>query len=194
MKHNYAGEDFIIADGRLIDYRGKDEKVIIPDGVKIIGEHSLSRKVVKIYLPGSVEKLEKDAFDYAEYLEEIEVADDNHYLYSRGDCLIERETKKLIMGTRNSIIPSDGSVTSIAEGAFYGIDSARFFIPKCITTIESRAFGGNTEVTLSIEAETKPEGWADDWDSGIGEQWDEVWWESGGADLILEWGSKPGEE
>lgn len=190
-EHSYAEEGFVIENGKLIQYKGKDDNVIIPDCVRAIGEHSLGDNIRRVYIPASVEKLERKAFDFAVRLEEIEVAADNAHYYSQDDCLIERATKKIIRGTGTSVIPVDGSVTAIGEYAFEDVECARIFIPKCITAIESRAFSGNSEVMLCIEADSKPEGWAADWDSGQGEQWDEVWWESGGADLLLEWGSKP---
>lgn len=188
-KLNYADGDFIIADGKLVDYRGKSENVVIPDCVKIVGPHSLSYNVKKLTVPASVEKFEPASFLDSIRLEEIEVAEGNPYYYSRDNCLIERATKKIIRGTRLSVIPQDGSVTAIAQYAFKDVDCTRLIIRSCITIIESCAFGGNDDVTLAIEAEQRPQGWADDWDSNEGEIWDEVWWESGPG-LLLEWGTK----
>ena len=185
---DYAERGFVIEDGKLLNYNGKDENVVIPDGVKVIGAHSLGYNVKKIYLPESVEKVEPDAFIYGLCLEEIEVAKNNPYFYSQDDCLIERATKKIIKGTRLSVIPQDGTVVAIGSNAFRNVDSARFCIRNCIKTIESCAFGGSVDVTLVIEAEKKPEGWADDWDSNEGELWNEVDWECGCANILLEWG------
>ena len=193
MKDNYADEGFVIIDGKLIDYTGKNKDITIPDCVKVIGSHSLAGDAKRVFIPASVEKIEATPFIDNIFLEEIEVAEDNPYYYSRENCLIERATKKIIKGTRLSDIPQDGSVTAIGEYAFHGVDSARLCISSCIITIESNAFGSNDDVTLVIEAEKKPEGWADDWDSGQGEKWDEVWWENGPG-LLLEWGKKFSED
>lgn len=188
MKTHYSEEDFLIVDGKLIEYKGKDGIVIIPDCVTVVGTHSLGYYVKKVVFPASVIKIEPVPFICNMRLEEIEVDKDNPFYYSQDNCLIERPTKKLIKATTLSVIPQDGSVTTIAEYAFADVDCAQFYIRNCITEIESHAFGGNSEVTLYIEAKSKPEGWADDWDNGEGELWDEVWWECGPG-LLLEWGT-----
>ena len=188
MDKNYADEGFIIEDGKLIEYNGKNPNVIIPDCVKIIGTHSLGYQVKRVFFPSTVEKMEPVPFISNLCLEEIEVDKNNPYYYSQDNCLIERATKKIIKGTHLSVIPQDGSVTAIAEYAFQDVDCTNLSIRKCITVIGSRAFGANSDLTLLIEAESKPEGWADDWDNGEGELWNEVWWESGPG-LLLQWGA-----
>ncbi|MCH5158443.1 MAG: hypothetical protein J1F33_04500 [Clostridiales bacterium] len=184
-------EDFVIEGGVLTDYRGSDVNVVIPDTVKVIGYRSLGDRIEKLYIPKSVEAIEKYPFLSSLHLAEIEVAADNPYYYSRDNCLIERKTKKIIKGTYKSVVPSDGSVTAIGEGAFLDVDGARLWIGNCIIVIESRAFGCGIDVTIAIEAEDKPDDWADDWDSNEGLLWGEVDWEDGAAGLIIEWGAKP---
>ena len=187
---DYTYNGFSIVDGKLLDYKGKDKNMVIPDGVRVIGEYAIGDEIEKIYIPASVEEIDPLAFFNATDLQVISVAEDNPYFYSRDDCLIERKTKKIIKGTRLSFIPLDGSVTAIGTGAFLGIECCRKFINRYITTIESRAFGYGADITLCIEAKSKPEGWADDWDSGCGETWEEVAWEAGDSGLLLEWGIK----
>lgn len=188
-REEYEQNGFVITDGRLIDYRGSDVNVVIPDTVKVIGYRSLGDRIEKLYIPKSVETIEKYPFLSSLHLAEIEVAADNPYYYSRDNCLIERKTKKIIKGTYKSVIPLDGSVTAIGEGAFRDVDGARFYIGNRITAIESRAFGSGIDVTLAIEAEERPDGWADDWDSNEGLLWDETDWADGAAGIILEWGA-----
>ena len=183
----YAQEGFVIENGKLLEYKGKEENVIIPDCVKIVGTHALGYNVKRVFFPAGVEKLEPVPFTSNLNLEEIEVDKANPYYYSQDNCLIERATKKIIRGTRLSIIPQDGSVTSIAEFAFAYVDCACLYIRNCISVIERCAFYDNCEVTLAIEAKSKPDGWADNWDNNQGETWDEVWWEAGPADLLLQW-------
>ena len=137
-----------------------------------------------------MEEIDPRAFFNTYRLEVILVAEDNPYFYSQDDCLIEKKTKKIIKGTRTSIIPTDGSVTAIGTGAFVDLDSCCKCIRNCITTIESRAFGYCADVTLYIEAKEKPDGWADDWDDGCGLLWEETDWEGGISGLLLEWGAE----
>ena len=69
------------------------------------------------------------------------VGEKNAVYSGDGDCLIERESKTLIFGCRNSIIPDDGSVTSIGKYAFYSntfVSSVT--IPEGVVSIDDYAF------------------------------------------------------
>ena len=85
-------------------------------------------------------------------LETITVDERNSKYHSTGNCLIETASKTLITGCKNSVIPSDGSVTSIGEDAFNrcsGLTSIT--IPDSVTSIGFRAFiscGGLTSVVI----------------------------------------------
>ena len=193
-ENNYDNRDFVIIDGKLIDYRGHDKTVVIPDTVKVIGRHSFPDTVVKLYIPASVEVIETYAFISSLHLEEIEVAPDNPVYYSKSNCVIERKTKKIIKGTRKSVIPEYGSVTAIGTGAFHDVDGSIFYIRKCITEIESCAFDFGIDETLVIECESRPEGWEEDWDNNVGLLWEETDWEGGASGLLLEWGAKFSDE
>lgn len=62
---------------------------------------------------------------------------------SEGNCLIKIKSKTLILGCKNSVIPSDGTVTSIGSYAFYNCDGLTgITIPKSVTIIAFYAFGG----------------------------------------------------
>ena len=80
--------------------------------------------------------------------ERLEVAEDNKVYHSINNCVIETQSKKLVIGCKNSVIPTDGSVTSIGEGAFVicsGLTSLE--IPKSVTSIGEAAFAHCTELT-----------------------------------------------
>ena len=71
----------------------------------------------------------------------IEVEEGNPVYHAEGNCLIETETKTLVGGCSKSVIPQDGSVTSIGAGAFtqcYGLTAIT--IPNTITSIGKSAF------------------------------------------------------
>ncbi len=67
--------------------------------------------------------------------------------HSKNNCIIKTETKELEVGCKTSIIPSDGSVTSIGEYAFSdctGLTSIT--IPDSVTSIGNSAFWGCNEL------------------------------------------------
>lgn len=124
----------------------KDEHIFIPATysglpVKEIGYDALSRTPVKtIYIPRSIEKISNRAFFSLEHLETIIVEEGNQYYHSAGNCLIETATKTLMRGTNRSVIPNDGSVTAIGEGAFSTSQITHLDIPEGVTILGASAF------------------------------------------------------
>ena len=84
------------------------------------------------------------------------------YLYNNGNdtifqkwynynCLIETESKTLLIGFYNSVIPSDGSVTCIGNSAFsdcYNLTS--IIIPNSVTSIGDSAFSNCSLTSIVI--------------------------------------------
>ncbi len=115
----------------------------IPAGVASIGEGAFigCGKLTSIALPASLANIGMNAFHDCHSLESITV-DENNAVYSgRGNCLVEKETKKLLIGCKNSVIPDDGSVEIIEDSVFYecsGLTS--IVIPDSVTRIRDSAF------------------------------------------------------
>ncbi|MDE7395812.1 MAG: leucine-rich repeat domain-containing protein [Clostridiales bacterium] len=105
-----------------------------------------------ITIPQSVTSIEWEIFEGCDVLSEITVANGNPKYHSTGNCIIETSTKTLIAGCKNSIIPTDGSVTSIGRDAFSGCSSlTSISIPQGVTSIGSYAFfgcGSLTNITI----------------------------------------------
>lgn len=123
--------------------------VEIPDSVATIEDSVFSgcNSLQSLKIPAQVTSI-KAAFYGCSGLESIIVADENTVYYSSYNCLIHVETKTLVLGCKNSIIPDDGSVTAIGDSAFISCSGLNNFkIPDSITTIGQRAFYGCSNLT-----------------------------------------------
>ena len=121
--------------------------VIIGDGVTSIGRYAFAycTSLTSVTIGNGVTSIGGGAFRGCDSLETITVDSGNSVYHSAGNCLIKTATKTLILGCKNSVIPDDGSVTSIGEDAFYNCDSlTSITIPDSVTSIGSNAFDGCT--------------------------------------------------
>lgn len=115
--------------------------IILPESLESIGEFAITGTALKsIFIPQNVFKLERGCIADSS-LEELKVDDRNQKLYSINNCVVERETKKLVLGIKNSVIPSDGTVVSIGDYAFYECNGLTdIVIPDGVTSIGTDAF------------------------------------------------------
>ena len=80
---------------------------------------------------------------YVHGFSSFETLDGGAYLTVKNNCIIDHTEKKLIAGLASSTIPTDGSVSSIADYAFYGITGLKLkTIPQSVTHIGDHAFEG----------------------------------------------------
>ena len=103
-------EDFEIKDDVLVKYHGKEENVVIPDGVKEIGKCAFTGclHLKSIVIPNSVIKIKERAFEDCECLENLELSNS---LIEIGDSAF------INCGNLTSVfIPN--SVLSIGKSAF----------------------------------------------------------------------------
>ncbi len=100
-------------------------------------------RLKRITIPASVMSIGNRAFSNCSSLTSITVDTNNKRYCSIGNCLIETDTKTLIRGCQTSIIPTDGNVTSIDNGAFWGCSSLKsIIIPDSVMSIGDWAFWG----------------------------------------------------
>ena len=118
--------------------------ITIGSGVTSIGTNAFNycTSLTSVTIPKSVTSIGSGAFFQCENLTNITVDSGNTKYHSSGNCLIETESKTLIAGCQNSVIPSDGSVTSIAEWACACTDLSSLTIPEYVTSIGCYAFYG----------------------------------------------------
>ncbi len=135
-------------------------EVIMSEGIETIGRSAFKGCEVleSIVIPTTVCEIGEFVFADCRSLKSIVVSEGNERYHSTDNCIIETETKTLISGCKTSVIPDDGSVTAIAEGAFYYCrDLSAMVIPKSVTYIGRSAFYNCTSLMSVIFA--APTGW-----------------------------------
>ena len=116
-------------------------RVVIPEGVTTIGISAFaSSSITEINIPKSTSFIGENALSSCGNLQIITVDEGNTNYHSSSNCLIETERKKLITGCKNSIIPDDGSVTSIERYAFGDSGLTSISIPNGVIAIKDCAF------------------------------------------------------
>ncbi len=126
----------------------KDIEISVAEGTKVVAGEVLKMSsgisgLKSVHIPASVKYVESGAFRNSPYLESITVDPDNENYYAVNNCLIEKATKTLVLGCKNSIIPADGSVVKIGRYAFDGSGVGIIVIPDSVTEIEEGAFRGS---------------------------------------------------
>jgi len=129
-------------------------ELVIPEGVTSIGNYAFYNcgGLTSVTIPDSVTRIGSYAFRYCSGLTSITVGAGNTKYHSAGNCLIETSSRTLILGSNNSVIPSDGSVKSIGDAAFYGCSGlTSITIPDSVESIGSYVFyncSGLTSITV----------------------------------------------
>ena len=76
--------------------------------------------LTSVTFPSGLTSIDNSAFNGCDGLEIITVEKENTVYHSENNCLIETSTNTLILGCKNSIVPS--YITSIGDYAFYSCD------------------------------------------------------------------------
>ena len=134
----------------------KMTSVTIPNTVTAIDEFAFTAcyALTSFNLPASVTTIGERALSELRELTSITVAEGNPLYDSREHCnaLIETATNKLLLGCKNTIIPS--SVFEIEELAFYELSNYSLTIPSTITKIDDHAFSVCKNLILKVEHTT----------------------------------------
>ena len=133
-----------------IDGKKVEGELVIPKGVKNVADYAFSNcaKLTGVNIGGDVTSIGNFTFYGCTGLEKIKVDETNSRYICVNNCLVDKETKTLILGCKNSVIPDDGSVVSISKMAFYGYkELTSVTIPDSVTSIGDSAFYGCTGLT-----------------------------------------------
>lgn len=119
------------------------EYIILPITLRTISANTFQycKQLMSINIPMNVTTIGDNAFRGCSNLEQLTVSADNAKYHSANNCIIETASDTLIIGCNSSVIPTDGSVTRIGYGAFYGRDGlTEIVIPDGVTEIDNTAF------------------------------------------------------
>ena len=131
-------------------YSGSDASVYIPttyQGYLVVGISNNAfreqTQLTSVTIGSGVTSIGDNAFRGCSGLTTITVSKGNSTYHSASNCVIKTADKVLVLGCQNSVIPSDGSVTSIGDWAFRGCSgSTSVTIPDSVTSIGIGAFYG----------------------------------------------------
>lgn len=123
--------------------------ISVANGTVGIADNAFSghSTLTAITIPSSVKYIGKEILADTSGLETITVVAGNSKYKSVGNCLIDTTNKTLIAGCKTSIIPTDGTVTSIGRYAFSGCKFTSIIIPSDVTSFGTFAFSNCSLLT-----------------------------------------------
>lgn len=124
------------------------QSLAIPAGVTTVGAGAFEQcsNAQSLSIPASLTQIGNGAFRDCTGIKDITVATGNAKFTASGDCLISDGV--LLLGTTDSVIPTDGSVHTIGADAFRNRTELKTItLPASVTEIEDYAFLGCTGLT-----------------------------------------------
>ena len=137
-------------------YESGLEILNLPNNVTSIDDYAFykNQSLSEVNIGSSLKYVGTDSLNFNTNLETITVDEGNQKYYTQGNNLIEKSTKRIVLGTKNSVIPDD--VLIIGRRSFIGSGVENITIPASVTMIEEGAFSGSSLVTMTFE---DPDNW-----------------------------------
>lgn len=120
--------------------------LILPDSVTEIGFAATGycSALKSLVIPASVTSLGQSMCAKCDALEHITIDGENETYACIGNCVIEKQSKTLLFGCNNSVIPTDGSVNAIGDRAFSLCSNlTELHIPDGVQSIGNWAFAAD---------------------------------------------------
>ena len=139
-----SASDFQTQGSTLVKYRGKEERVTIPDTVEVVGESAFenNQKVQFVVIPKSVKRLDAYVFWGCNNLEEV--------VLGKGLTTVDEYSFAGCTGLKQITIPEN--IQSIDAQAFAGcVNLTDIYIPATVTGIAEDAFLNCDNVTIHAD-------------------------------------------
>ena len=118
------------------------QPIVLNEGLVSIGEYTLYGS--NIVLPSTVTQIGKGN------MEHLVIPDGHPHFKMVDNCLIQSDTKTLVDVAAGFILPTDGSITAIGDGALRGVQLSAIEIPEGVTSIGKQAFYSCNAQTITL--------------------------------------------
>lgn len=126
---------------------------IIGDGELRYGDFRGAELLEKADISFRISKIEGGVFVDCGNLSSLSItsAPADSVYYSAANCIIERATRTLVLGCKDSLIPQSGIVVDISSKAFAGcIGMTELFIPESVETVAEDSFEGCVNIGNAV--------------------------------------------
>ena len=112
--------------------------IIIPDNVELIEKRAFAfnPELRSVHIGESVKYIMPGAFSGCEKLEGITISPENDYYYVQNGCLVEKETKKLIVACAPYVVP-DGVKIIESQAFMFLLNCDSVTLPASLESINS---------------------------------------------------------